>query len=135
MKWNFMTQTDIYDKAVMAIKAWGSLRPTKTFFRQSLEDFTKLVTPSAEAREEITELEARMRKALERRDQADKITRRAVIRIVNAVKGDPDEGEDGELIAAMGYLPHTARASLIGLARRNARKAAQKAGEAEEVKG
>jgi hypothetical protein len=129
-----MSETDIYEKAVRVTKAWGSRRPNKAFFGMSLEGFKKTIAPSAEAREELADLEARTRKALARRDEADKITRRAVIRVVNAVKGDPEEGEDGELVAAMGYLPHTARSSIIGLARRNAKKAAQKASDAEEVK-
>ena len=128
-----MSSTDSYEKAVQLKKAWNSMRPQKTFFGMSLERFTALIAPSAEARDEIAVLEASMRKALANRDEADKITRRAVIRIVNAVKGDPEEGEDGELIAAMGYVPHTARASLIGLARRNAARVAQRAGEAEEA--
>src|SRR5687767_14600282 len=109
---------DIYEKALVLINAWNSRRPNKTFFRQSLQDFRTIVAPSGEARARLAELEALTQEALARRDEADKVTRRAVIRIVNAVKGDPDEGEDGELIAAMGYLPHTARSSLIGLARR-----------------
>jgi hypothetical protein len=129
-----MNGSDIYDKAVVVIKVWGSMRPAKTFFRFSLDGFTKHVAPSGEARVEIAELEARMRQALARRDEADRITRRAVLRIVNAVKGDPDEGEDGEVLAAMGYLPHTVRSSINSVARRKAGKAAHKTGDGEEVK-
>jgi hypothetical protein len=125
-----MADSEIYDKARAVADAWTSMRPTKTFFRMSVEDFGKVVAASGEARRALAELDARMQEELARRDKADKITRRAVLRIVNAVKGDPDEGEDGELLAAMGYLPHSARASLSGLARRNAARAA-KAGEAE----
>jgi hypothetical protein len=128
------TTSDIYDKALVLISAWGAMRSGKTFFRQSLDDFTKIVAPSGEARQRLAELEALTQKALKQRDEADKITRRAVIRIVNAVKGDPDEGEDSELLARMGYLPHTARSSIIGLARRSARKAADMLREGEEEK-
>lgn len=128
------TTSDIYDKALVLISAWGAMRPGKTFFRQSLDDFTKIVAPSGEARQKLAELEALTQKALEQRDAADKITRRAIIRIVNAVKGDPDEGEDGELLARMGYLPHTVRSSIIGLARRSAAKAANMLRASEEDK-
>lgn len=124
--------TDIYEKALVIISAWGAMRPGKTFFRQSLDDFTKIVAPSGEARQKLAELENLTKQALAQRDAADKITRRAVIRIVNGVKGDPDEGEDGELLARMGYLPHTARSSIIGLARRSAKKAADMLRESEE---
>jgi len=107
------------------VRTFSRPRPGKTFFRQSLDDFTKIVAPSGEARQKLAELENLTKKALAQRDEADKLTRRWVLRIVNAVKGDPDEGEDSELLARMGYLPHTARTSIIGLARRNARKAAE----------
>ena len=118
-----MGGTDIYEKAMTLIRVWGSMRADKTFFRMTLEDFTKLVEPSAEARREIAELEDRMQKALSRRDDADRKTRRAIIRVVNGVKGDADEGEDSELLAAMGYLPHTARSSINSLARKSAARA------------
>jgi len=137
MKGKFVTTIDIYDKAVVVKTKWGVMRANKVFFGMSLEEFTAVITPSKEAREEIADLESRLQRALARRDEADKVTRRAVIRIVNAVKGDPEEGEDSELLAAMGYLPHTARSSLIGIARRSAAKAAQKSeapGKAGDIK-
>jgi hypothetical protein len=36
--------------------------------------------------------------------------------VVNAIKGDPDEGEDGPLYSALGYVPESAR--LSGLTRK-----------------
>ena len=114
------------------IRVWGHQRSTKTFFGMTLDVFSKIVAPSGEARAEIAELERRMREAVERRNEADRITRRAVLRVVNAVKGDPEEGEDSELLASMGYLPHTARSSIVSMARRNAAKAAKASETGEE---
>src|SRR5688572_22819795 len=101
-----MSDSEIYDKAIRVIDAWASMRPDKTFFRMSLEEIRRIIAPSGEARKTLAELEARTQETLAYRDRADKLTRRAILRIVNAVRGDPDEGEDGELLAAMGYLPH-----------------------------
>ena len=127
-----METSDIYEKAMSVAKAWNAMRPTKTFFRMSLEDFRKVVTPSGDARAELADLESRMQNALARRDEADRITRRAVLRVVNAVKGGPDEGEDSELLAAMGYIPHTARTSIAVMGRKQVAKAAQQATAAKE---
>jgi hypothetical protein len=48
------------------------------------------------------------------------------------VKGDPDEGEDSELLAVMGYIPHTARTSIAALGRKQVARAAQQANAAKE---
>jgi hypothetical protein len=127
-----MDTSDIYEKATAVAKAWNSLRPTKTFFRMSLEDFRKIIAASGDARSEIVDLESRTQGALARRDEADRITRRAVVRVVNGVRGDADEGEDSELLAAMGYIPHTARVSIIAKGRKQGARAAQQASAAKE---
>src|SRR5438445_13403268 len=108
-----MTDSDIYDKALVVVDTWRSMRPSKAFFGMSLDDFLKKIAPSGDARKQLARLEAQTRDALSLRDKADRITRRAVLRVVNAVKGDPEEGEDSELLANMGYLPHTARSSIV----------------------
>ncbi len=84
----------------------------------TLEEFEKLIAASGEARTELAELDARRRVVVARCEEADQITRRGILRIVNAVKGDAEEGEDSELLAAMGYLPHTARSSIVSAARK-----------------
>jgi len=130
-----MTDTDIYDKALVIADMWGTMRPNKVFFGMTRDEFLRLIAPSGEARKELAQLDTQTREALARRDKADKITRRTVVRAINGVKGDPGEGEDSELLAAMGYLPHTARSSIVSAARKykNAAKAAADADESEEV--
>jgi hypothetical protein len=107
------------------MKVWRSKRPDKTFFRMSVEDFGKIIGPSGEAREALATLCASTQQALARRNEADSVTRRAVLRVVNAIKGDADEGEDSDLLAEMGYLPHTAKTGIISAGRRNALKVTQ----------
>jgi hypothetical protein len=119
-----MSAIDIYTKAVVVLDAWAERRANKTFFGMAVDDFRKIVDRSAAARTELTALEEQVREAMKRRDAADEITRRAVIRVVNGVKGDPTEGEDGDLLRSMGYVPHSARGSIVSAARRNKAKAA-----------
>ena len=69
------------------------------------------VQPSKDARAAISGLEKQMTGALNARDDADKVSNAQVLLVVNAVKGDPAEGEDGELYEAMGYMRNSERKS------------------------
>jgi len=109
------------------VHAWQTLRPGKTFSGLTLEQFKDAVKPSTEVRAELADLEGRMQAAIARRDDADTAAAILVRRIVNAVKGDPDEGEDGELYAAMGYVRRSDRSS--GLTRRRGADGAKKLNE------
>jgi hypothetical protein len=69
------------------------------------------VNPSEDARKKIKELDHQMRVAISHRNDSDDGTLEQVQMVVNAVIGDPDEGEDGDLIDAMGYVRKSERAS------------------------
>lgn len=100
----------------MALKAWKDLRPAKQFAGMTLAQFTAKVQPSLDARGTIAGLEEQMKVAIDQRDTADVPSNEQLLLVVNAVKGDPDEGEDGELYEAMGYVRKSARKS--GLTRK-----------------
>ena len=123
MKGKFMKRRTLHEKAMLMIGAWRDRCPDKTFFRMSLRDFSALVAPSGAARERVANLRAQLREAMKQCEHADRITRRAIVRVVNGVKGDPDEGEDGDLLSAMGYMKHTVRAEVLSEARRRSARA------------
>ncbi len=118
-----MRRRTVYEKATLITSAWRARCPDKTFFRMSLEEFTVIVRPSGAARERIASLKAQLREAIQQCEDADRTARRAILRVVNAVKGDPDEGEDGELLSAMGYMKHTVRSVELAKARRRSARA------------
>ena len=97
--------------------AWESLRPGKTFAGMTLEQFKLRVKPSIDARAIISDCEHKLTSALNTRDDADKISNEACLLVVNSVKGDPAEGEDGELYEAMGYVRKSERKSGLKRAR------------------
>src|SRR5690348_2139068 len=110
--------TDLYSRIQLAIKAWSLHRPDKKFWNYTLEDFKNATSPSAETRKEVAQADALLQEAMARRDDADKLSRKALMRVVNAVKGDPEEGgEDGELYIAMGYVARSVRNSLQSVRR------------------
>ena len=77
----------------------------------TLDQFTAKIQPSLDARGHIDDLENDMTAALVERDTADVESNKQLLLVVNAVKGDPAEGEDGELYAAMGYVRKSDRAT------------------------
>ena len=99
------------EKIAAVLQAWKDLRPTKSFAGMTLAQFTAKVQPSLDARNTIDTLENQKIAASDQRDQADIESMKQVNFVVNAVKGDPAEGEDGELYEAMGYIRKSERAS------------------------
>ena len=99
------------DKLAAVLKAWKDLRPTKSFAGMTLAQFTTKVQPSLDARVLIDTLNNQLTAAMDERDTADVESMKQLLLVVNAVKGDPAEGEDGELYDAMGYVRKSERAS------------------------
>ena len=99
------------EKLAAVLKAWKDLRPTKSFAGMTLAQFTAKVQPSLDARSAIDTLDNQLIAAADQRDTADVESMKQVNFVVNAVKGDPAEGEDGELYEAMGYVRKSERAS------------------------
>lgn len=93
------------------LSAWETLRPAKTFAGLTFEQFQAKLQPSFSARASIVTLENQILAAQNQRDDADKSSLATIALVVNAVKGDPEEGDDGELYEAMGYVRKSERKS------------------------
>ena len=96
--------------------AWETLRPTKSFAGMTLEQFKAKVGPSLTTREQIAALRDQTVHSRAERRRHDEASNGLASLVVNAIKGDPEEGEDGPLYAALGYVPKSARRS--GLTRK-----------------
>ena len=104
------------EKITTLIRGWGDVCPQQTFYGLTLDQLKERVKASLDARAELAELESRMTAAAARRDAADVVSLDVVRLVVHAIKGDPTQGEDGELYAALGYTRRSKRAR--GLTRR-----------------
>jgi hypothetical protein len=102
------------------LSAWETLRPHKSFGGLTLEEYRRLVQPSLDARERIAKLEALLVAERATRDESDRVSMPVTRRIVDAVMGDRQEGPNGALYEAMGFV----RVSEIrrGLVRRAGRR-------------
>ena len=104
------------NKLQKVIDAWTTIRPTKSFAGMTLEQFKAQVQPSLAARDQLTTLQSQATDSRTQRRQSDSASLELAQLVVNSVKGDPAEGENGSLYAAMGYVPKSERRS--GLTRK-----------------
>jgi hypothetical protein len=95
---------EVADKIQTVITAWDSLASDASFAGMTLAKFKAAVQPSLDAREEVTNLHSQRPVSLNKRAAADQASNAAILMVVNAIKGDPDHGEDSPLYAAMGYV-------------------------------
>lgn len=106
-----MKYVKIDDRLAMVLESWTNLRATKSFAGLNLEEFKAAIKPSLDAREAVTVADNNYTAAIVLRDNADVAARRIVNRVVAAVVADKDEGDNGELYKAMGYVRRSERNS------------------------
>jgi hypothetical protein len=116
----------IADNTNLLINAWNTLAPAATFGGMTLAQYKAKVQPSFDTRSQLDGLDAQVTSTTDKRDNADKVTLQTNQLVVNAVKGDPNFGDDSDLYDAMGYTRKSERQS--GLTKKsNAAPAAAKA--------
>src|SRR2546423_2514973 len=98
------------------VTAWKTLASGSSFGGMAEAEFETAVKPSFDLREHIRTLEDELSSLLNQRNDADKVSVEKCNLVVNAVKGDPNFGEDSALYDAMGYVRKSERAS--GLTRK-----------------
>ncbi len=108
------------EKIKRFINAWETLRPEKSFAASTLAEAKAKIQPSLDARTQITTLENQLLAAKNQREDADVQSLQFIATAVNAVKGDPTEGDDGELYEAMGFVRRSERKSGLTRAKKPA---------------
>jgi hypothetical protein len=102
---------DVLDRLTGIGNAWQMLRPTKSFAGFTLDGYRGYIQPSIDVRDEIASLRAQLKAALARRPVVDRVSLKAAQCVIYSVVGDPHEGEDGALYAAMGFVRTSERRS------------------------
>jgi hypothetical protein len=103
--------------------AWTSLAPTATFAGMTLVQYQAAVKPSLDARLTIIGLEEQMTDAITNRDKMDVTSEGINQKVVKAVVGDVNYGDDSALYEAMGYIRKSQRKT--GLSRKSKTAAAK----------
>ena len=99
------------ERITTLLRVWGTLRANRSFYGMTLEEFALRAKPSLDARAELDAIDERRSATAVRRDVSDVDAMDVIQRIVNAIKADADEGEDGEVYAALGYVRKAHRAN------------------------
>ena len=99
-----MSPKAVLERIMTLLRVWGTLRANRSFYGMTLEEFALRVKPSLDARAELDTIDEHRNATAVRRDVSDVDVMDLIQRIVNAIKADADEGEDGEVYAALGYV-------------------------------
>src|SRR5262245_48909631 len=110
------SEKQVLNKINRTIEAWQTLRPNKSFAGMTFAQFKATVKPALDARVPVTTLRNQLKEAVRDRQEADVEAIDACLKVVNAVRGDVEEGENSALYKALGYVPKNERRS--GLHRR-----------------
>ena len=94
-----------------SVAVWRSLRPTKKFLGLTVDEFEAELKPSFDARDAVSGAKARLTGALNTRNEADEKGLALVDRFISAVKADATEGENSEVLEALGYVIPSKRKS------------------------
>lgn len=105
------TKTEIAEKLDRAVRAWETLAPDKSYGGMTLPEFKAKVQESLDARQALRAAVDRLMVAQNARTNTDAQTLQALLLVVNAIKGDPDHGDDSSLYEACGYIRKSERKS------------------------
>jgi len=100
---------------------WQTVCPERSFFGLTLAEFSAGVQPSLDVRAALETVDGQQQALLARRHNVDDASMYLVQGIINAIKGDPTQGEDGELYGALGYVRKSMRIGGRSRARTKAR--------------
>ena len=100
---------DLLIRVEREAQAWERLRPEKKFSGLNVTQFKEAAQASRQARQDIKELEASLQGAKKRLKLADAELITVERRVVLAVRGDEEDGEDSVLFGDMGFVPRSQR--------------------------
>jgi hypothetical protein len=99
------------ERADKILSAWEEFAPTVKFGGMTKDEFAAKVKPSTDTRKEVKKTELKLKADSSAVLDADRVTNAANQLVVNAMKGDPNFGEDSELYEGCGYIRKSEKAS------------------------
>jgi hypothetical protein len=113
-----LTYPRIAERRDSFTKVWLELAPSDSFAGMTVTQFTASTEGTATLRNSIETTRTQLASLLQQRDLADVEARKSIKMVINAVRGDPQHGENSPLYRALGYIPTSARSN--GLTRTKA---------------
>lgn len=106
----------VIDRREAILTGWQENAPDATFAELSLEQFEQATLKSISVRKRIEAAKAVLSALNQERMQVDEETQNTQKLVINAVRGNPQYGENSPLYRSMGLVPANRRKS--GLIRR-----------------
>jgi hypothetical protein len=106
-----MNTKRVHERLNQVLVSWEKVRPSKSFAGMTLEQFREAVRPAVENKERGEMLRRELNAVRALQLESDKQLLALIQRVVSGVKADDDEGPDGELYDAMGYVRSSERST------------------------
>jgi hypothetical protein len=106
----------VAEKVQRVTTSWQTLRPAKTYAGMTLAQYQAKVQPTLDAHSQVQTLSDQLKQTRDTRRLSNTTSMATTKLVVNAIKGDPDDGEDSPFYAALGYVQSSSRKS--GLTRK-----------------
>jgi len=107
----YYSEKQVYDKITRTTEAWGEHAEGIKFAEMTLGEFKAKMQPSLDSREKIASLRLQLEAAIMKRQECDAASMDVCAKVVNAVRGDAEYGEDSAFYKALGYVPKSERKS------------------------
>ena len=104
-------EKQVSDKITRTTEAWEEHAVDAKFAEMTLDEFKAKVKPSLDSREKIASLRRQLEAAIKKRQESDAASTDICTKVVNAVRGDIEHGDDSALFKALGYVPKSERRS------------------------
>jgi hypothetical protein len=105
------SEKQVAGKITRTTEAWEEHPEDAKFAEMTLDEFKAKVKPSLDCREKIASLRRQLVAAIKKRQECDAASIEVCAKVVNAVRGDIEYGEDSALFKALGYVPKSERKS------------------------
>ena len=105
------SEKQVYDKITRTTGAWEEHAEAIKFAEMTLDQFKAKVMSSLDCREKVASLRRQLEAAIKKRQECDAASIDVCAKVVNAVRGDIEHGEDSVFFKALGYVPKSERKS------------------------
>jgi hypothetical protein len=105
------TNSKIDERRDLFVSAWRQLAVTESFAGMTLEQFITATENAMTVRENLVDVKALLSSLVGERKTADAALRETLSLVINAVRGNPQFGQNSSLYRAMGFTPTGERAT------------------------
>ena len=105
------SEKQVAGKITRTTEGWEEHTEDAKFAEMTLDQFKAKVKPSLDCREKIASLRRQLEPAIKKRQECEVASTDICAKVLNAMRGDIEYGEDSALYKTLGYVPKSERKS------------------------